>query len=305
MVKKGSFFRRLFGITPSEKSTADVIKNMRSGRASVTKKTATATKDAPAGARSADAKGSEAAAGAGKPGLQDRKAGRQAGEDFPGVSVKPEILGKDEGVAELSGTEFEVITEKLSQQEEMSVKISQGLKGLSSLLGDIDERLQEQTKQSTELVQTVRTIPDKLKDLPESSRAGLELLNTISKIMEQQSRSVESLNSKVTGFSSVLNDIGEKMENDARDRTETAEAFQHSIGSVKETISGLSEQQSRLSAEQATNIKAVTQAMKRSSEEQHDRMENIVSRMKVMNGLVIFLILVIIAGLVAVVLSLT
>lgn len=284
MVKKGSIFRRMFGKKTVERSKSP----LKPGQTS----TATATKAK---------KPAPAAAG---PDIKAQRGGVKVEPEKTRTPVRPEILSSDEKVKDAGTTRFEVITEKLSQQEEASLKISNGLKGLSSLLGDIDERLQEQTKTSNELVTTVKTIPEMMKDLPESSRAGLELLNTISVIMDQQSQGVKDLNSKVSSFSKVVTNLGDKLESDAKERTGEVQLFNKSLGTVKETMTAISEQQSRVNEKHASNIKEMAQTLKKSSDDQQERVDSIISRMKVMNGLVIFLIIVIILGLVAVVLSL-
>jgi len=218
--------------------------------------------------------------------------------------VESEIVDKEEGVVDEGGSKLEVITRKLTEQEEMSLKISQGLKGLTSHLGEISDKLEEQTKKSTELVTTVQTIPDKLKDLPESSRAGLELLKTISRTMESQSKSVENLNGKISGLSNVMNDVAGKMENDSRERVEEVQVFQESIGTVKDSITELSDQHSTSTEEHSQNIRSIATVLKKVSEENQSQVEGLLGRQKTMNRLVIFLIFVIIAGLVAVVLKL-
>jgi len=286
MVKKGSIFKRIFG-----KKTVDRGKGpLKPGPGA----TATATKS----------KKPASSPAAARPDVKAERGGVKVEPQKPNDAVKPEILQSDEKVKDTGTTRFEVITEKLSQQEEASLKISKGLKGLSSLLGDIDERLQEQSKTSDELVTTVKTIPEMIKDLPESSRAGLELLNTISVIMDSQSQGVKDLNSKVSNFSKVVGNLGDKLESDAKDRTEEVQLFHKSLGTVKETMTEISEQQSKVNEKHATNIKEMATTIKKSSDDQQDRVDSIIARMKVMNGLVIFLIIVIILGLVAVVLSL-
>jgi len=282
MVKKGSIFRRMFGKKTVERSKTP-LKPGQTATATATK----TKKPAPAG-----------------PDIKAQRGGVQVEPQNAKTPVRPEILPSDEKVKDAGTTRFEVITEKLSQQEEASLNISKGLNGLSSLLGDIDERLQEQTKTSNELVTTVKTIPEMMKDLPESSRAGLELLNTISVIMDQQSQGVKDLNSKVSNFSEVVTNLGGKLESDAKERTGEVQLFHKSLGTVKETMTELSAQQTKVNEKHATNIKDMAQTLKKSSDDQQERVDSIISRMKVMNGLVIFLIIVIILGLVAVVLSL-
>ena len=73
--------------------------------------------------------------------------------------IEAEILPDDERVNDEGKDTLNVIANKVTRQEEMSLNISKGLKGLSSVLGDMNTKIEEQTKQSTQLVSTVKTIP--------------------------------------------------------------------------------------------------------------------------------------------------
>lgn len=305
MVKKGSFFKRIFGMSTTEepqKKSGDGKTAARTGTATATMdKPKTTTK--PAGMKTAEpSKTTQTVKTTGPATATDPAKKPEPAKDS---SVKPEILDADEKVVDKKEQKLEVISEKLTQQEEASIKINKGLKGLSSLLTDIDDRLKEQSKTSTELVTTVRTIPEMLKDLPESSRAGIELLNAITQILEHQNKGVEDLNGRVATFSESVGDISSHLEQEARKRSQDVETFQRNIGDVKQTVAGISEQQTKVNQEHSTHIKEIASALKKSHEVQQERVDAIISRMKTMNGLVIFLIMVIIAGLVAVVLSLT
>ncbi len=306
MVKKGSFFRRIFGKGTADKGTAEKTKGRRpatesagSAKSATAAKTATALK--PEASRTSTAMKPRQTPPV-KP--VDEKKVTPPVNRVKDVSVAAEILQSDEKVNDEGGNEFKVITKKLSEQEEASVKISQGLKGLSSVLGDIDERLKENTRTGNELVSTVNTIPEMLKDLPESSRAGLELLNSISLIMDNQSRDVEALGGKVTDFSKVVNNLGSKIEKDARSRTSDVKTFEKSIGGVRESVTGLSKQQTRNNEKQADEIRTMARALKKTNEMQDDRISSVMGRMKVMNWLVVILMLVIVTGIVAVVVKL-
>ena len=116
---------------------------------------------------------------------------------------------------------------------------------------------------------------------------------------------VADLNGKVASFSESVGDISSHLEQESKKRSQDVDTFQRSIGDVKQTVAGISDQQTKVNQEHSTHIKEIASALKKSHEVQQDRVDTIISRMKVMNGLVIFLIMVIIAGLVAVVLSLT
>jgi hypothetical protein len=310
MVKKGSFFRRIFGKGASGKGTAEKTAEKTKGRRPPTEAAGSAKSAGAAKAATAMKPEASRTSTATKPrqtppaGPINEKQVKPPVNRVKDVSVAAEILQSDEKVNDEGASEFKVITKKLSEQEEASVKISQGLKGLSSVLGDIDERLKENTRTGNELVSTVNTIPEMLKDLPESSRAGLELLNSISQIMDNQSRDVEALGGKVTDFSKVVNDLGSKIEKDARSRTSDVKTFERSIGGVRESVTGLSEQQTKSNERQAGEIKSLARALKKTNEMQDERISSVAGRMKVMNWLVVILMLVIVAGIVAVVVKL-
>lgn len=219
--------------------------------------------------------------------------------------IEAEILPEDEKVNDEGKDTLNVIANKVTRQEEMSMNISKGLKGLSSVLGDMNSKIEEQTKQSTQLVSTVKTIPEMLKDLPDSSRAGLELLNSISQIIDQQNKAVVDLNSKIANLPDVMGDLAGKVESDVRERRNDVSLLQKSLGDMRGSVQQFSKEQNQISKKHDENIKVITSQLNKVSYDQQNRVDSLMGRMKMMNRMVIFMIIVIIVGLVAMVIKLS
>jgi|GEM_PF-2506232 len=236
-------------------------------------------------------------------GDRPRAAVADEAKSAPATAISARILKNFEKAPKEGGKkELNVITEKLSQQEEASIKISSGINGLSSLLGDIDKQLKEQSKTSTELVTTVKTIPEMIKELPESSRVGLELLNTISQFMDKQAKGVDTLQKKVSDFSTSVSDLGEKIDNNTAVRTKEVKVIRDSLGSVEHSIGRFSNQQNKVNKTHASNIQVIAGALKKSNRLQKDRMEKVLNRLTLMNRLVVAMLVVVLGGVAAAVL---
>ena len=234
-------------------------------------------------------------------GRKDGSANEDRGKGKP-PALEPEIHTPPGKVTERHEKKMDVIAEKMSAQEEVSVKISDGIKGLSSVLSNIDQRLEEQTQQSCELAKTVKIIPEAMKDLPESSRAGLELLQTISQILENQSKATANLGSQVAGLPDVITRLNEKMDHDAADRVEDRaafkESFKDSVSAMNASIKELEKRQSKIDKNQFENTKKIVDHFRTVQKDQQRNVRDLIQKSKLTNTLVAVLILVIVAGLV-------
>lgn len=228
------------------------------------------------------------------------KSDKQASGKQDEAVLEPEILTRTERVATESRDKIDVITRKMSSQEEASIKISEGIKGLSGVLSNIDERLQEQTQQSCEIAKTVKTIPDMIKDLPESSRAGIELLHSISKILETQSTATFELGNKIADLPNVLNNLSERIDKDAENRTQERNAIKDTFGVMKNSIDRLDERNRALSKSQLDNTKKIVDSVKHIQTEHKDQIRALIDKSRVTNRLILILGLLIIAGLITV-----
>jgi small-conductance mechanosensitive channel len=296
MVKK-SLLGRIFGKKGSR--VEDSKKKAGSAKGSATG-TATMTKDT---------KGS-----ATDPAKKAVLEGRFAKEGAPGAAVEPgdgkpgkehvhepEILSREEKEASESREKIDVIAKKMSSQEEASIKISDGIKGLSGVLSNIDQRLQEQTQQSFEIARTVKTIPEMMKDMPESQRAGIELLHSITQILENQSSATFELGNKISDLPKVLNNLTEQINKDTETRTEERADFKESVDTMKQSIGKLEERNRELNKSQVESTKKIVDSFKNVQDDQQRQIGTLVEKNRVTNLLMIFLIFVILGGMIAIV----
>lgn len=217
--------------------------------------------------------------------------------------IEPEILTRTERAATESKEKIDVIAKKMSVQEEASVKISDGIKGLSSVLSNIDQRIQEQTQQSFEIAKTVKTIPEMIQDLPESSRAGVELLHSISQILENQSSATAELGKRISDLPDVLTNLTDQINKDQTTREQERSVIKETVDVVKKSVQSVEEHNEQISKTQAENTKKIEESFKKVQEDHQRQIGTLVEKSKVTNRLIVFLILVILVGMIAIVAS--
>ena len=240
----------------------------------------------------------EAGAGGGGKTVPDREARKPS---VPSKPIEPEILDPSAEAISTSREKIDVIAKKMTVQEEMTIKISDGIKGLSSILSNIDQRLEEQTQQSYEMVRTVKTIPEVLKDLPESSRAGVELLQAISQILENQSLATAELGHRIAGLPDLLQNLGERMEEENRERQEERSTFKESVETVKKAMEQLDKRHQDLSHEQETNTRKLIQSVRTIQSEYQNQVNRLVEKNRMTNRLILLMIFILAAGMVSIV----
>jgi hypothetical protein len=295
MVKK-SILGRIFGKKDME---AKGPQNKDSKGISSTTGTATMTKKG-----SNTLQGSRMTGAVKEPRLERDRPDIPVEEKKPEVMpIEPEILTRTERAATESKEKIDVIAKKMSVQEEASVKISDGIKGLSSVLSNIDQRIQEQTQQSFEIAKTVKTIPEMIKDLPESSRAGVELLHSISQILENQSSATAELGKRISDLPVVLTNLTDQINKDQTTREQERSVIKETVEVVKKSVQSVEEHNEQISKTQAENTKKIEDSFKKVQEDHHRQIGVLVEKSKITNRLIVFLILVILAGMIAIVAS--
>ena len=217
--------------------------------------------------------------------------------------VEPEILTRTAQAATESREKIDVIAKKMSAQEEVTIKMSDGIKGISGILSNIDQRLDEQNKQSTELVRSVKNIPEMMKDLPESSRAGVELLQAISQVLENQSQATAKLGEQLAGIPGTLNKLNERIDTEAQHRAKEREAltsnFDSSVKTMKSSLGELEKRQVSLAKVQVDNTKKLVTSLKSIQEAQNSQIGRLIEKNRMTNRLMAVLVFVVVVLLVA------
>ncbi|MFH2001324.1 MAG: hypothetical protein ABIK28_16700 [Planctomycetota bacterium] len=231
--------------------------------------------------------------GNGKQPVKDKKTGAPI--------LEPEILSRTAKMASESRDQIDVIARKMTTQEEVSIKISDGIKGLSNVLNNIDQRLEEQSQQSFEIARTVKTIPEMIEDLPESSRAGVELLHSISKILENQSAATKDLGKQISGLPEALSSLKEQIDKDVDERARDRNMVQETVESMKSSLDHLEERNTKLGKQQEESTSILVESLKKSQMEHQRQIDALMEKNLSTNRLLLYLLYVVVIGLIIIV----
>ncbi|MBI4879072.1 MAG: hypothetical protein HY812_05345 [Planctomycetes bacterium] len=240
---------------------------------------------------------------------EDRFAARCAGD--PGGSAPPvelpeaprRVTVEPAGSKPAEGPPIKA--SEMPRHEELSLKLKEGFQGISSVLNGIDRKIDRHQETSNELMVTVRKIPEMMKDVPDASRVGLELLATISTILESQGKATGELLSRLGGLPQAMGEFEQRFhdqiaalsqtnaqaEKAARD---TQQQLAQAFADVRTTVDDLSAKQARRQDDMLREMRA-QQAV------QEERVDDLIRRSNSSTKLVVFLIAVVIAALLLVV----
>ncbi|MFG0316474.1 MAG: hypothetical protein ACF8XB_04315, partial [Planctomycetota bacterium JB042] len=140
---------------------------------------------------------------------------------------------------------------EMSEQEVITLKMKEGFKGITNVLSGIDQKIDRHQKTSEELTVAVRKIPEMMKDVPDASKAGVELLATISTVLEAQGRATNELLDKMGNLPGTMAELEKKVQTQVAEMTkagvetrrEVAQAFTQVTSRVDELSSRSSKQQ--------------------------------------------------------------
>lgn len=190
---------------------------------------------------------------------------------------------------------------EMTRNEEIALKLQEGFTGLSTVLRGIDTKIDQQQKTSEELIVSVKKIPEIMKDMPDASRAGLELLNTISSILEYQGRTTGELLAKMRELPSNL----EAMEQRFQEQVQAvARAGQDSERVAKETqqrltsaFDGVKRAVEEVQIQSSRKQDGLVEEMRRTQAASDARVEELLKRMGSANRVVIFLMVAVVVAL--------
>jgi hypothetical protein len=145
---------------------------------------------------------------------------------------------------------------EMTRQEEVAVRLQEGFQGINQVLSGIDRKIDQQQRSSDELMLSVRKIPELMKDVPDASRAGLELLATISSVMEQQSRTSQELLHRLQDVPKLMDAVEARLRNESKATAEAAAAArvaaersassaEATLGDVRTKVDGLADSYSK------------------------------------------------------------
>lgn len=194
-----------------------------------------------------------------------------------------------------------VSVREMPRAEELAIKLKEGFQGISSALTGIDRKIDKQQETSDQLMVEVARIPELMKDVPDASRAGMELLGTISKVLEYQGRTTGELLAKMRELPASLDEMERRfqaqVESLARtsgnaDRTakETQRQLSNAFAEVKKTVE-------QVSSDHVSRQEKLIDEMRRQQDRQETRVSELIQRSNSSMKLVVFLLVIAIAAL--------
>lgn len=202
-----------------------------------------------------------------------------------------------------------VKAQEMARDEELGLKLKQGFQGLSNLLTGIDHKIDRQQKTSEDLAVSVRRLPELIKDMPDASRAGLELLARISSVLESQGRTTSELLDKMQQLPQVMGDLEQRMAEQVANLAKSgAEAEKTARETQRQVVSAFADVRANLDAatrtqkgEQDRMQRELVDELRRSQSDQDRRVAELIQRSGNATKVVIFLLVVVLAALLLVV----
>jgi len=213
--------------------------------------------------------------------------------DSETLATRPSIGGPSGLIAtkpSARSAEDEVVkATKMAPQEELSIKISEGLKNLSTVLGAIDEKLAMQTRTGELVAERLQSLPRVLEGLVDAERNNLETLQALRASLEKQGDAARQTSEKLDQLPTVVDGLGARIQA----QTEASAAVKTSVESVGQSMRGL------VDTSQRTQNSLITE-FRRGQDEQRQRFEELVDRQRRTTLIVGGMLLVVVVGLILV-----
>jgi len=178
-------------------------------------------------------------------------------------------FGARQAPARPSHDEEVVKATKMAPQEELSLKISEGLKNLSTVLGAIDEKLAGQARTSELVADRLQALPRVLEGLVDAERSNLEMLGALRASMDRQGEASRQTAERLDQLPSVVDGLGTRIQQ----QTEASAAVKTSVESVSQSVRGL------VDVNQRAQNGLITE-FRRGQDEQRHRLEELVDRQR-------------------------
>lgn len=162
-----------------------------------------------------------------------------------------------------------VRTTKMAPQEELTLKVSEGLKNLSTLLTSIDDKMGQQHRATELVAERLQALPRVLEGLVEAERMNLETMRDLRGSMEKQSAAAAAATQKLEQLPTLVDGIGARIEK----QTEASASVKTSVESVGQSVRGL------VDGAQRTQNSLITE-FRRGQDEHRQRFEELVERQR-------------------------
>lgn len=158
---------------------------------------------------------------------------------------------------------------KMAPQEELTLKVSEGLKNLSTLLTSIDDKMGQQHRATELVAERLQALPRVLEGLVEAERMNLETMRDLRGSMEKQSAAAAAATQKLEQLPTLVDGIGARIEK----QTEASASVKTSVESVGQSVRGL------VDGAQRTQNSLITE-FRRGQDEHRQRFEELVERQR-------------------------
>lgn len=164
-----------------------------------------------------------------------------------------------------------VRTTKMPANEELAIKMNEGLKGLSTLLSSIDERLVQQQRASELVAERLQTLPRVLESLVETERGSLQTLRDLNASLGEQGRASLRACDELGKLPALVDTIGSRIDQ----QTSASASMRTSVESVGQSVRGL------VDVAQRGQNSLITE-FRRGQDDQRHRLETLVDRQRQM-----------------------
>jgi len=158
---------------------------------------------------------------------------------------------------------------KMPPQEELSIQLNEGMKGLTRLLSTIDERLVQQSRATELVAERLQVLPRVLEGLVEAERRSLETLKDLRASLDDQGKASLQASAKLEQLPSLLDGMGERI----HQQTDAAQAVRTSVEAVGHSVRGL------VDGSQRAQNSLITE-FRRGQDDQRQRLEELVERQR-------------------------
>lgn len=167
------------------------------------------------------------------------------------------------------GHDLSVKATPMAPQEELALKVSEGLKNLTTLLSSIDERMVAQHRATELVAERLQALPRVLEGLVEAEKQNIETLRDLRGSMERQGEAALAATEKLGALPTLVDGIGARIEK----QTEASASVKTSVEAVGQSVRGL------VDGAQRTQNSLITE-FRRGQDDQRQRLEDLVERQR-------------------------
>ncbi len=160
-----------------------------------------------------------------------------------------------------------VKTAKMAPTEELSVKITEGMKSLTHLLSTIDDKLAGQNETQRTIAERLGTIPSLVRDLCQAQQSQLLVLSEIKDSVRDQASAQKSTSQTLEKLPGAVGTLSERIEQQAQ----TGAAVRTSVEGVGKSVQNLVD-----STQRAQN--SLMAEFRRAQDSHRERLEKVIDR---------------------------